>query len=743
MNTKELVNPRPLATAMDKSSTGLIVAVPFYRNEHLVDRFTQSLLACADEIKALKARVVFFNDSPDYPALGAALDQAAKQVGTAFGLSIRTNATNQGWLKTTNLAMQDAVTSGADVLLFNSDTVVFPGAIAEMVRVSRLDPMIGFVNPRSNNATLANLPIGDRFIAMPPAEAHAAFRIVSRMLPPLTYAPTSVGFAMLIRLKVLLDFGFFDEIYGGGYNEENDLVMRAGRSGYRAVLANHAFVWHEGEQSLGQSTSSKQLVEEANRAILVERYPEYPNLIKAWFDGVDHTAERLISAFAPGPDGRLQIAFDFSSFGSYHSGTQKAGAQILKHAGEWKDKFEVFVLCDPNTYAFHEMEKTGIERRDPHGPERFAAIFRVGQPFDWDTVVRLTLKGGTVGFFMLDTIALDCSHLYSAELFDMWQYVVDHSDFIIFNSEFTAQQYASRFAHIGQRRQLVSLHSLDTEDYLPPPTAEGVEAAEDIQKLEDGYVLVFGNHYPHKAVGAAANRLAAAYPDQRFVALGLTQDKSTLQGASSGVTAANAHPDDRIEDLPNLTGFRVGTLSNADIEMLQRKARIIVMPSHYEGFGLPVPEALALRKPIVVRSIPPLLEIHAKLGASPNVHFFDSLPDLIKLMKTPPAWTDTPTVRPLTGDSRRAANDVRGMIEAAVANANYATMVDRFRIVHTIYSLAGVVNRQPPSNPVDQIARRVGGMVEHVSQKLLRNGLFYRGSRAVFRGARWVGNLLK
>ncbi len=48
-----------------------------------------------------------------------------------------------------------------------------------------------------------------------------------------------------------------------------------------------------------------------------------------------------------------------------------------------------------------------MERADPHGPELFAVIFRVGQPFDWDSILRMALKGAVLGVFMLDTIALE------------------------------------------------------------------------------------------------------------------------------------------------------------------------------------------------------------------------------------------------------------------------------------------------------------------------------------------------
>lgn len=734
MGQELVADPRTRALAIDESATSLLIAVPFYRNERLVPRFVDSLIACAEEIRALDARVILLNDSPSYAPLTAALNEAVAKIGTGFPVEVRTNPTNLGWLKTANIAMREAAARGADVILFNSDTVIFPGALREMAAVSRLDPMTGFVNPRSNNATLANFPIGERFERMGPAEAEAAFRASAGTLPRVTYAPTGVGFALLVKRIVIEEFGVFDEIYGGGYNEENDLVMRAGRCGYRAVLANRAFVWHEGEQSLGAGENAKAKVEAANRNILVSRYPEYPALVTEWFNGVEYTVEKLMSALVPGPHGRLRIAFDFSSFGNYHSGTQKAGAQLLQIAAGWKDRYDVFVICEPEPYRFHGFDRMGVARCNPHDPETFAAIFRVGQPFDWDAVRRLSLKSAVVGVFMLDTIALDCSHLSAPVLKNLWRHVLTHSDFVLYNSAFTEQQFMARFPDVEPKRHMVSLHSLDLDDYRPPQHDDAAEVSEEVRNLGEGYVLVVGNHYPHKAVGEAANRIAAARPDLKVVALGVTREKTTTPGAPPGVRGNIGPADDRLASLPNLAGLRVGGISDADMDYLQRHARLIVMPSHYEGFGLPVPIALSLKKPIVVRAIPSLIEVHRALGSDPNVHFFETTAELVKRLENLPVWIEKPSPR-IRDDAERAAQDVRALLEASLAAAGYESISGRFGAIH---SLLGARHHlvPPAANPPDAIARRIGAEVERATARLLRNRFAYGVMRFFFRLSR-------
>ncbi len=734
MSDLGLSGAQATAPSTGEAASPLFIAAPFYRNERLVAPFIDSLLKCSAELRALNARIVLFNDSPGHEPLAAALADAIRAAAGACEITVRTNTQNLGWLKTCNLAMAEAAAAGADIILLNSDTRVMPGAISEMVRVSRADPMIGFVNPRSNNATLATFPHGETSTEAP-GTLFARFRAASASLPDLTYVPTSVGFAMLIRNVILREFGVFDEAYGGGYNEENDLVMRASRCGFRAVLANHAYIWHEGEQSLGAGNNSKRLKEEANRKILLSRYPEYARLVDAWFHSAEYAAEGLLSTLVPDASGRLDIAIDLSHISNFHNGTTRTAAQLLHHLNRLESRFNLHVLCDKTAYEFHNLAQTGVPCADPQDPKRFAAVFRIGQPFDWDALRRLSAKGAVTGVFMLDTIALDCGHLYDPGVPDMWQHVFSHSDFVLYNSAFTARQFQRRFASAIRTRSLVSPHSLDTADYLAPPhprnDAAAISAA--INALPRDYILVAGNQYPHKAVGEAANRIAAALPDLPVVALGVTRDISTRDGAGEGKPAPLGPRNHRLDDLPNLHGLHAGALPAAAMTELYRRARVIVMPSLYEGFGIPLLDALALERPFIARSLPPLIEINDRLGGDPNVHLVHSLAAMIELLRDPPQWRTRPAAGHLANDGERAARDIISMIEQALAALSYDRILTRLRVLHAI-TYAHLSTGQATNN-ADSAARRLGQGVERVMRPLFRVPLVYRTFQLAFRAA--------
>ncbi len=69
------------------------------------------------------------------------------------------NEANIGFVKTCNRAAYELDTTDNDILLLNSDTITTPGFIEEMATVLALSSRHGTVCPRSNNATIASIPL--------------------------------------------------------------------------------------------------------------------------------------------------------------------------------------------------------------------------------------------------------------------------------------------------------------------------------------------------------------------------------------------------------------------------------------------------------------------------------------------------------------------------------------------------------------------------------------------------------
>ena len=620
----------PLSVIPADGAPPVDILVPLYRRADLVAPLVAALKAMAAEIAAMGGRVVLINDSPDDAPLAAALRRveagraaAVADSGTGAGLALEiwVNDRNLGFVGAVNRGLKAARGRGHDALLLNSDALPTPGAFAEMRRVAHGDAMIGFVSPRSNNATLCSLPVQADYHHQPPDAAEAAFRHLARHLPPVRYAPTAVGFCLYITHAVLAEFGLFSTDYGRGYNEENDYICRANRCGYRAALANHAFVWHEGEASFGAeggsgggSGAGKAALDAENAARLDAAYPEYRPAVAAYFAEPETEAEALLTAVLPDADGRLDLAIDFSSVGPHFNGTFEAAKALLTvFARRWHRHYTIFVLCSPEAARFHGLDRIDhIYVLPPDTDRRFAVALRVGQPFEPAVVVRMARWAVFNIWFMLDTIAWDCQYLalQHGDLTGLWRTVFDHADAVLFNSTFTQGQFEARFPPRADLIRLASPHSYRLAEYRP----EAVGAAEPA----DHHILVIGNHFHHKYLKPTVDALARAMPGRTLYALGL-----------------EGHPARRV------ICQRAGELSEATMDRLFAGAACVVFPSHYEGFGFPTLKALAYGKPVLTRDTPLAHEIRTRLSPAmaANLYLYRSTEALAaQLAAGLPAW---------------------------------------------------------------------------------------------------------
>ena len=591
------------------------IIIPFYKQEGLVPEIISSLLGVRDEIRSLGASVVAVNDSPDYAPLAAALESARIAIGDEFPFHIRNNVENLGFVLSCNGAMAESVAAGRDLILLNSDTYVFPGALTALAETAAADPMIAFVSPRSNNATICNLPHDDAFRAEAPAEAFAAFQKLSPLLPPFDYVPTVVGFCLFLKAKVLAEIGLFDPVYSPGYNEENDLIRRGNRFGYCAAIANRGFVWHAHSASF--SSDKRAELDRRNAATLDKRYPEYDVLRLRYLNGAAYRAEALLSGLLPDEEGRLDIAFDFSHFGCYFNGTFEAGRGLLAAiCRQFGGEFNFHVLARDDVARFHRLpDIPGVKIHPPSTQRLFAVCLRIGQPFLVDDLVRLGQRAPLIIDMMLDTIAMDCGYIEpQRDLLSLWQCAFDHFDGMAFQSNFTEAQFRRRFS-IPERCQLAAIpHSLRVSEYRRPAPAP--VAAE--QPADQGYWFVIGNHYEHKAVIPTVTALRSAFPEQPIVVLGIERD------------------------LPEgVTGHAAGQLSQETVDALYRNCGAVIFPSHYEGFGFPLLTALAFEKPIIARKAPATIEMAGYLAGDANLHMFENTGDLIARLKNgSPIWQE-------------------------------------------------------------------------------------------------------
>jgi len=111
----------------------------------------------------------------------------------------------------------------------------------------------------------------------------------------------------------------------------------------------------------------------------------------------------------------------------------------------------------------------------------------------------------------------------------------------------------------------------------------------------DKYLLFIGNNKPHKNISGLINsyvEIKERFPEYKLVIISRGFEKERMPG---GITVIDDVPDDELVYYYNC-------------------ASMLVMPSFYEGFGLPAAEAMACGCPVIASNISSLPEICGEAG---------------------------------------------------------------------------------------------------------------------------------
>ena len=215
------------------------------------------------------------------------------------------------------------------------------------------------------------------------------------------------------------------------------------------------------------------------------------------------------------------------------------------------------------------------------------------------------------------------------------------------------------FAHKGTARRadrivaisehtaedLVRLHGREIADrieIIPSPVSfDRISAPAQLPAevpTDRPYILGVAAHYRHKnlATLVAAHALLAKTTDVALVLVG--QLRRNLAGRSSATDVDTPSSNNVV-----VTGF----VDDAVLGELYRRAAVFAFPSLFEGFGLPIVEALGLRVPTVTTRCTAIPEV----GGAYPIYVDDPLsaPELAEALRT--ALDKPDTARPSSADA--------------------------------------------------------------------------------------------
>ena len=154
--------------------------------------------------------------------------------------------------------------------------------------------------------------------------------------------------------------------------------------------------------------------------------------------------------------------------------------------------------------------------------------------------------------------------------------------------------------HIPQKRVTVSYHAPEPI-YFTRVDAAAIARVRETYGLHAPYILSVATLHPHKNLNALIDAVAILHDTtETAVQLALVG----LRGTAAATLAAKIRAEG-LERIVVLTGW----VPDTDLPALYQGADVCVFPSRYEGFGIPVLEAMASGVPVITTTATALPEV--------------------------------------------------------------------------------------------------------------------------------------
>ena len=558
------------------------VIVPVYRDTAMTIRCLKSVLEKSGEVLN---RLVVVNDCSPEPDLPAALEALARSDGRVVVLK---TPLNRGFIAACNLGLAERT---GDAALLNSDTVVTEGWLDELAEVAHLCDRTASASPLSNNATICSVP---EFCAETKAKDidWDLVREACLSLPRSTVIPTAIGFCMYMRSHALDVVGLLDPIYAPGYNEENDWCMRAQIMGFLARRANRAFVYHLGSVSFG--SRDREALDRRNSRTLKERHPLYYDQVRSFCSNLEGPlAAKAVRAKARG---KLSVALDLRHLPPDPVGTHAYASNLVRELDR-TGEVELGLIVRTKTQARGLPGEPILEPsfRD----DAFDLLHKPAQVFHSGDSPLLAKSRLPLVISHLDLIAHRAQGLF-ATLSDAEAYrtlsgfLLEAAQAVIAISEHAKSEIIAEFG-VSRDDVVTTLLGVDPSRFHP-------KARETAPAHPRPYWLSVATDFPHKNLAG----LLAAYSLARASWRGADAPDLVLIGSATTIKSGLYRG---LNATHNPGVVFAGTVSDERIAGLYQDAIALVFPSVYEGFGLPILEAMACGAPVIALPLTSIPEV--------------------------------------------------------------------------------------------------------------------------------------
>jgi GT2 family glycosyltransferase len=170
-----------------------------------------------------------------------------------FGMIFVKNEKNLGFPKACNIGASKA--SGEFILFLNNDVVVTPNWLENMLKHYKYFPNLGIVGCKTNYISgLQKEGDFDFQIDFPNKEVFInkkAEQVARENFNKIRIFPRITGFCMLMKRDLFIEINGFDERYGLGNFEDDDICVKSENSGKKNAIIDETWIYHFGSKTFG------------------------------------------------------------------------------------------------------------------------------------------------------------------------------------------------------------------------------------------------------------------------------------------------------------------------------------------------------------------------------------------------------------------------------------------------------------------------------------------------------------
>lgn len=216
------------------------IAIPVWNKKELTERCVNGILLNTD----FPYRIVLIDNASQHPTKEF-LEFISSQYPDKIKLIV-----NKENLGNTTAGVQGMKYSNAEyVCILDNDTIVCKGWLSEIIKIAELSDKIGIVNPNCNSFGV-HRPEGMSL-------ENFSRELLNKNAGKFIEVGAAVGFCYLVKRKVINQIGCWDQRFSPGYFEDTEYSMRAKKYGYKSVIAQGAYVYHDEHASFKSREQKK------------------------------------------------------------------------------------------------------------------------------------------------------------------------------------------------------------------------------------------------------------------------------------------------------------------------------------------------------------------------------------------------------------------------------------------------------------------------------------------------------